>query len=353
MGQSTSVSLDQELTTDNEKVIPSTDNAVTKNTKEEKPVSVTDSEKSEEEEPFINPNTEGKVDSELIEENENNLETIPLRLDPETISREQLEQILQEKSVITRKVILKTFRNHPSELDLYYQNEEESEVYQDRVNAYTNIALMLLSLSPTLKDLRFKLVPAKVSEGKFWGAVFVFLGIDVSFKRSESSIENETSDGMNHNVIEEEPKTSTSSKRQEEQQVVVVPDQNNFSRSVSDMGGSTTSNMEDLRSLLRQKDQEIIRLRREVAEAQAKCRGVIETKDPLKSHKGKWILSQDSTDFLNLDDEIKCNLRREKQKRIKEINDQMKFILDSDDIQDSDGKWDCCNSPLYNGKGCI
>ena len=162
MGQSTSVSLDQELTTDNEKVIPSTDNAVTKNTKEEKPVSVTDSEKSEEEEPFINPNTEGKVDSELIEENENNLETIPLRLDPETISREQLEQILQEKSVITRKVILKTFRNHPSELDLYYQNEEESEVYQDRVNAYTNIALMLLSLSPTLKDLRFKLVPAKV-----------------------------------------------------------------------------------------------------------------------------------------------------------------------------------------------
>ncbi len=372
MGQATSVSLDENLTAD-EKVTPS-NNAAIKCKKEEKPTSVTDSEKSDEEEFFINSNNEGKVDSKdsgLKEKNENDeFETMeisqvteevePIPLKPENISKGQLEQILLEKS-ITRKDIINTFRNHPNELDLYYKNDqdEESDLYQERLNACTNIALMILGLSSTLRDLRFKLVPAKVSEGKFWGAVFVLLGIDVSFKSSatESSNDNEQSDessGMN-NVIEEKSKNNDVSKesRQEEQL-----DHNKLRSSVSDMGTTDISSVEDLRSLLRKKDQEISRLRREVAEARAnskECRviGTNTKLDPLKSHKGKWILSQDSTDFLNLDEEIKRNLRREKQKRLQEINGQMKFILDSDDIKDADGKWNCCNSPLYDGKGCI
>jgi len=71
-----------------------------------------------------------------------------------------------------------------------------------------------------------------------------------------------------------------------------------------------------------------------------------------KKHKGQWIIDQDSKDFLELEDEIKQNLRQEKERRLKEIRDQMKFILDSDDVSHSFGEWDCCNAPLYSAEGC-
>mmetsp|Transcript_18998 Transcript_18998/g.29257 ORF Transcript_18998/g.29257 Transcript_18998/m.29257 type:complete len:513 (-) Transcript_18998:160-1698(-) len=71
-----------------------------------------------------------------------------------------------------------------------------------------------------------------------------------------------------------------------------------------------------------------------------------------KIHKGKWIMDQDSKDFLELEDEIKQNLRQEKERRLKEVRDQMKFILDTDHISHSFGEWDCCNAPLYNAEGC-
>mmetsp|Transcript_3287 Transcript_3287/g.4744 ORF Transcript_3287/g.4744 Transcript_3287/m.4744 type:complete len:492 (+) Transcript_3287:151-1626(+) len=71
-----------------------------------------------------------------------------------------------------------------------------------------------------------------------------------------------------------------------------------------------------------------------------------------KKHKGKWIMDQDSKDFLELEQEIKENLRQEKERRLKEVRDQMKFILDTDDISHSFGEWDCCNASEYNAEGC-
>jgi hypothetical protein len=69
---------------------------------------------------------------------------------------------------------------------------------------------------------------------------------------------------------------------------------------------------------------------------------------PEQPHSGTWEMHQDCKEFLKLDDHLKENLRKEKEKRLKEVLDQMKFILDTDDIKDSYGKWTCCGKEEYN-----
>jgi len=76
------------------------------------------------------------------------------------------------------------------------------------------------------------------------------------------------------------------------------------------------------------------------------------TSTPLTRHKGTWEMHRDCRDFLDLDDHLKDNLRKEKQKRLGEVRSQMKFILDTDDIKDSYGKWSCCGEEEFTAKGC-
>lgn len=70
------------------------------------------------------------------------------------------------------------------------------------------------------------------------------------------------------------------------------------------------------------------------------------------THKGQWIMHPDCMEFMKLDDHLKENLRSEKQKRINEVLAQMKFILDTDEMRDSYGRWSCCGSEEYMAKGC-
>ena len=69
-------------------------------------------------------------------------------------------------------------------------------------------------------------------------------------------------------------------------------------------------------------------------------------------HKGKWEIHPDCNEFMKLDDHLKDNLRKEKEKRLDEVRSQMKFILDTDDIKDSYGKWSCCGKEEYEADGC-
>jgi hypothetical protein len=73
---------------------------------------------------------------------------------------------------------------------------------------------------------------------------------------------------------------------------------------------------------------------------------------PQKPHKGTWEMHRDCKDFLGLDNHLKDNLRKEKKKRLEEVRSQMKFILDTDDIKDSYGKWSCCGEEEYTANGC-
>jgi hypothetical protein len=55
---------------------------------------------------------------------------------------------------------------------------------------------------------------------------------------------------------------------------------------------------------------------------------------------------------LELDDHLKHTWRKEKKKRLDEVRSQMKFILDTDNIKDSYGKWSCCGKEEYAANGC-
>ena len=54
---------------------------------------------------------------------------------------------------------------------------------------------------------------------------------------------------------------------------------------------------------------------------------------------------------MKLDDHLNDNLCVQ-QKRLNEVLSQMKFILDTDDIKDSYGKWTCCGKEKYDAFGC-
>lgn len=78
----------------------------------------------------------------------------------------------------------------------------------------------------------------------------------------------------------------------------------------------------------------------------------VSSSTPQTQHKGTWEMHRDCMDFLGLDDHLKDNLRKEKKKRLDEVRSQMKFILDTDDVKDSYGRWSCCGKEEYTANGC-
>ena len=82
----------------------------------------------------------------------------------------------------------------------------------------------------------------------------------------------------------------------------------------------------------------------------ASCPRCNSSLEPQRPHSGTWIMHPDCNEFMKLDDHLKLNLRSEKQKRLDEVLSQMKFILDTDDIKDSYGKWSCCGKEEYKAE---
>jgi hypothetical protein len=74
--------------------------------------------------------------------------------------------------------------------------------------------------------------------------------------------------------------------------------------------------------------------------------------EPRKAHKGRWIIDKDCRDFLSLDEEVKKQLRGGKKKRIQDILNELRFILDSDDEREARGHWECCGNNEYLGIDC-
>ena len=56
--------------------------------------------------------------------------------------------------------------------------------------------------------------------------------------------------------------------------------------------------------------------------------------------RGKWVMDKDCQEFLSLDKETRDKLREAKKKRLDDVREQMKFILDGDDESYSRGYWD-------------
>jgi hypothetical protein len=196
---------------------------------------------------------------------------------------------------------------------VWYCNQQSSKTSSDLEETYMEIALYILSISPSVRSLRFKLVPGKLSEGKFWLILFDYICYG-----SESR-------------FEKDPKSTIES--------------SNYMKNDS-LDGGMEALVQRLKLKIKKQEEEIQKLRMTVDKLQANGNDGM-TIGNGKSHAGKWIMDKEAIEFLSLEEEIKQQLREGKKKRMYEMNEQMKFILDSDHIKDSRGKWDCCGKIIY------
>eukprot|EP00536_Pseudo-nitzschia_multiseries_P018030 jgi/Psemu1/293304/fgenesh1_pg.2071_\ len=72
-----------------------------------------------------------------------------------------------------------------------------------------------------------------------------------------------------------------------------------------------------------------------------------------RPHTGTWQPTPNSVAFWSYPEDAKRALREEKQKRLARVREELRFVLDTDKIEDSLGEWTCCHKTRYNdGCGC-
>jgi hypothetical protein len=230
------------------------------------------------------------------------------------LSKDEIKHRLDKLDISTdmfRRFAKQKDKSSDNDAFIWYYNDQAAKESSDSDELYMEIALYILSISPSVRNFRFKLVPSKLSEGHFWMILFDYL-----CHGSESNSEDD------HNEFSREKYKNE------------VP---------SDEDLSTLVHRLKLR--IKEQEEEIQTLRRKVDELQLnRDDGMIRTES---KHKGNWVMDKEAIEFLSLEEEIKRQLREGKKKRMYEISEQMKFILDSDHVKDSRGKWDCCGQLVY------
>ncbi len=260
-----------------------------------------------------------------------------------------------------------------------YLDGEEFDL-DDRLD----VALAILRDFPHLKDVRFKLVPGRLTEERFWGAIFLHLGETVEADRvientvgkleiiEEIKINNDdgpaesnnTDDSNNINVEQDIPPFYLEEFKVQEEHI------HRLQRSLREAnqkirtlglelhkerkkrhaeGVERDSSFQNGQGADGENNEDILQHRDSIGSC-PRCNSFLAP--PKRQHKGEWVMHEDCREFLKLDDHLKDNLRKEKEKRISEVMAQMKFILDSDSIADSYGFWNCCKREEYSSEGC-
>ncbi|KAL7488199.1 hypothetical protein ACHAW6_013785 [Cyclotella cf. meneghiniana] len=264
---------------------------------------------------------------------------------------------------------------------------KDKRVYLDDepfdLDEHVALALEILSVHPPLKDVRFKLVPGRMMEERFWAALFGILndgGVDIDEVVGDVAIDDdyETGDEVEvdnvNNGSGSSPVKTAQSHRQD--QVDTALEASDTPSVYLEEIKAQQELISRLQKSLREANQKIRKLGLEVhrertkrhdegvgnGEAQRvhsgqspsvcpRCNSKLGSQ-PQPSHSGRWEMHPDCKEFLKLDEHLKENLRNEKEKRINEVLSQMKFILDSDELKHTYGKWSCCGKEEYDGEGC-
>lgn len=214
---------------------------------------------------------------------------------------------------------------------LYSQEEESREAA---------LAVRLCPLLPELATLRFRLVPSRLKEDRFWEATFILLKERLVEYNAARQYEDEPDTLVEENVNGDHNETNEASNNQDSSK----PPVNSNANKKGPSG--------DLARLLKTKNARIAHLEQQVKELQdalaAVNGGDSNNKKIRKKHKGPWKMEKDSQEFLGYPDEVKESLRKEKQRRLQQVKDEMKFILDSDDVQHTNGEWECCGERKFH-----
>lgn len=209
----------------------------------------------------------------------------------------------------------------------------------------TQLALRLNAASKQIAKIRFSLVPSRLSELIFWDAT-IFL-----VQRTLEAYNAECQARLANEMGKESASSPTPTKSVALVQQEVAP-KTESSQNVPRNSGlnGQYGEVPGLRELLALKDAEIAELKKKIAKLRRLCAdgSSLPNNPKRRSHKGNWVLDQDSQEFLAFPEEVKENMRKEKQKRLHQVQQEMNFILDSENIEDTHGHWDCCGSTGYN-----
>lgn len=228
-------------------------------------------------------------------------------------------------------------------------NEIGSSFYaQEADSPEAQLAIKINSLSRDLSKLRFHLVPSKLKEPVFWETIFTLL--------RERLVEYSARHLLAEAEQEERTRTSLTKSMLPRANTIYFPDDEVDLLDevcLDDDGGEEEKT--SLQEKLALRNSQVLCLRQQVNDLRKEIKllrasaGTAKVKETPK-HKGTWVMDQDSLDFIGYPEELKDNMRKEKQKRLEHVKRDMKFILDSDDVEDSNGVWNCCGATEYKHK---
>lgn len=278
-----------------------------------------------------------------------------LNLDEDELIASEEWYLKRPTAEVKQQIMIQTNKNNSESVGITTESAATATNH-----SHMDVALTILKMSPEIKALRFKLVPAKLSEWKFWSAVFYILEFysPDDLGCMETTKLTSSPDGGSGKSV-----TSNGSKSATEKNTKVAGAK---AKCASNSAvPNNASNQLQVQALLKQKDDELTTLRLQLAKTKNELFFLQEQQKQQSAtysdnnqinrrshHPGKWLLTRESREFLSLEEEIKQKLRDGKQKRLQEVLDQMKFILDSDDLKDSNGEWDCCGQVVYDSSGC-
>ncbi|KAL3927519.1 MAG: hypothetical protein SGBAC_013053, partial [Bacillariaceae sp.] len=219
---------------------------------------------------------------------------------------------------------------------------------QDLDNPRTQLALRLNSVNKDLAKIRFSLVPSRLKEPVFWEATLHLVKERLIEYNNDRCKQQNVGSGTTQ--TKSEPLTNGDA----------VPPNGNGQ-------GSKSIYHKLLEEQLAKKDAEIADLKKQLEDVQetlldvAKLPSSQPTSAPSTTtmttttttteqcqHTGQWKMSKDSEEFLAYPEQVKGAMRAEKQKRLNQVKEELKFILDSDDVADSHGQWNCCGNTDYD-----
>jgi len=228
---------------------------------------------------------------------------------------------------------------------------------QDLDSPRTQLALRLNTASKDLAKIRFSLVPSRLKEPIFWDAT-IYLVKERLAQYNESCQSGGATPNIEPIVVETRGRPS---KAEVSRQLKFPVQEETTTKKVPPNGnGKSIYKME---KQLAMKDAEIAELKQQLKEVQETLLDVakLPSAPPFATartngaskkckHQGQWQMDKDSVEFLAYPPEVKEAMRTEKQKRLRQVQKEMKFILDSDNIEDTHGKWDCCEKTDYNAE---
>ena len=250
------------------------------------------------------------------------------------------------------------------------------------LDEHVPLALEILSAHPHLKDVRFKLVPGRMMEERFWAALFGILNdgvVDIEEVLGDDLViddDYETGDEVEVDNINGGSPPAKAAQSPPHDQVSSKADASNTPSFYLEEIKAQQELVSSLEKSLREANHKIRKLGLELHKERKKrhdegVSGAQETQQnhhgehpstcprcnsqlgSPQQHSGKWEMHADCKEFIKLDNHLKENLRKEKEKRMNEVLSQMKFILDTDEMKDTYGKWTCCGKEQYEAEGCV